>query len=134
MASDRDLRDIPLFAELDDDALARVADLATTVPVGAGHVLIEAGHAANGLFVLEEGQAVAELPDGSTKELGPGEFFGELALLTDRNRTARVRTVTESTVMALSRGDIMALVESEPKVALAMLRSLADRLAAESET
>jgi CRP-like cAMP-binding protein len=134
MVKGRDLRAIPLFADIDDDALARVAAMVTSATVAAGHVLIEAGHPANGLFVLEEGRAVAELPDGGTVEFGPGKFFGELALLTDRNRTARVRTVTESTVMALSRSDFLALVESEPKIALAMLRALADRLAGPSES
>lgn len=132
MISPDDLRGIPLFADLDDDALERVAARATSATVAAHHVLIDVGQPASGLFVLQEGRAVAELPDGREVDLQPGSFFGELALLTDRTRTARVRTLTESTVLAVSRAEFQSLIESEPGIAVAMLRRLAERIADES--
>lgn len=129
MTSPDALRRISLFAGLSDDALERVAARATSATVAAQHVLIDVGQPANGLFFLEEGRAVAELPDGKEIDLQPGSFFGELALLTDRTRTARVRTLTESKVLAMSRADFEDLVASEPALAIALLRNLAERVA-----
>lgn len=129
MISIDDLRRIPLFSELGDDALTRVAGSVTAAPVEAGHVLIDVGQPANGLFILKEGAVVVEPPDGTRIELGPGSFFGELALLTERSRTARVQTTADSTVLALSRSDFHRLIESEPNLAVAMLKGLAERLA-----
>lgn len=129
MISTDDLRRIPLFAELSDDALNRVADKITVAAVEADHVLISAGQAANGLFILQDGAVSVERPDGARIELGPGSFFGELALLTDRPRTARVQTTADSTVLALSRADFQDLIESEPSLAVAMLKALAERVA-----
>jgi CRP-like cAMP-binding protein len=129
MASPDALRRISLFAELGDDALARVAARTTSATVAAQHVLIDVGQPANGLFFLEDGRAVAELPDGKEIDLQPGSFFGELALLADRTRTARVRTVTESKVLAMSRADFEDLVASEPALAIGLLRNLAERVA-----
>jgi CRP/FNR family cyclic AMP-dependent transcriptional regulator len=123
------LSKVSLFAGLDDAALERVAEMATEVEVGADHTLIELGHPGSGLFILEEGHAVVERPDGKRIEREAGSFFGELALLTDGNRTARVRTTTSCKLLAVSRSDFQGLLMSEPKIALAMLRTLADRLA-----
>jgi voltage-gated potassium channel len=131
MISTDDLRRIPLFAELSDDALARVAGFVTAAPVEAGHILIHVGQAANGLFILQDGAAIVERPDGTKVELGPGSFFGELALLTERSRTARVQITVDSTVLALSRSDFQRLLESEPDLAVAMLKGLAERIAGE---
>lgn len=131
-ASPDQLRRIPIFAGLDDGALARVAERITVAEVAAGHVLMDVGQPGNGLFLVAQGKAVAEIPDGREVELGPGSYFGELALLTERPRTARVRVVADSTLLALSRRDFQEIIESEPGLAVAMLRSLANRIADES--
>jgi CRP-like cAMP-binding protein len=63
-------------------------------------------------------------------ELGPGDFFGELALLApDSARVGRVRAATRLRLLSIPRDDALALVESEPTVALAMLKEVARRLA-----
>jgi len=124
------LRAVPLFAELSDDALGRLAGVATEVEVPAGFVLVKAGDDASGMFVLQEGSAVVELPGGHVVRLGPGEFFGELALVVDGlHRTARVRAETPVRCLAIARADVTRLLEEEPGVALGMLRVLARRLA-----
>ena len=122
------LRGIPLFAELDDHALARIAELATEFEEPAGWVLVEVGQPGTGMFVLEEGIVVVETPDSQTKELGPGEFFGELALLTDQPRNARVRAKTPVRCLAISRMDLSKLIQEEPSIAVAMLPKLAARV------
>lgn len=103
--------------------------MATEFTAPAGHVLIERGFPGLGMFILESGRVAVELPDGRRVELGPGDFFGELSLLTDQERSARVHALTEVTCIALSRQDFWSLVESEPRIAAAMLPIVADRLA-----
>lgn len=127
------LRQIPLFAELDDEALALVASLFSEVEAPAGQVIVEHGHVGSGMFLLEEGTVAVELPTGPI-ELGPGEFFGELAILSDElTRTARVRTVTPIRALVIGRPDFVKLVQAEPQIAVAMLPVLAKRLAASDE-
>lgn len=122
------LRSIPLFAELDVEALARVAELATEFEAQAGHVLVEVGQPGSGMFVLEEGTVVVELPDGRERDLEPGEFFGEIALLTDHPRNARVQARTPVRCLAISRTDFARLLQEEPQIGIAMLPKLAARI------
>jgi voltage-gated potassium channel len=122
------LRSIPLFATLGDRALGRIAELATEFEEPAGWVLVEVGQPGSGMFVLEEGTVVVEPPDGRTWELGPGDFFGELAILTDHPRSARVRAKTPVRCLAISRTDFAKLLEEEPGIAVAMLPKLAERV------
>ena len=89
---------------------------------------IEVGQPGSGMFVLEEGTVVVELPDGRSWEYGPGEFFGELALLTDHPRHGRVRAKTAVKCLAISRRDFQELLREEPEIAVAMLPKLAARI------
>jgi CRP-like cAMP-binding protein len=124
------LRAIPLFSKLDDDSLGRVAALVSEVDAPAGRVLVERTHVGSGMFLLEEGTVAVELPNGSTVRLGPGEFFGELAILADGiTRTARVRSETDVRCLVVGRPDFGRLLEAEPRIAVAMLPVLAQRLA-----
>lgn len=123
------LRAVPMFAELPDDALERVAQCATEVEIEAGHVLIQPGQEGAGLFVLLEGVASVELP-GSTVECRAGEFLGELSMLAPGMlHTARVRASTPVRCLAINRADFERLLEDEPRVAVGMLPVLARRLA-----
>ncbi|RPI20982.1 MAG: cyclic nucleotide-binding domain-containing protein [Actinobacteria bacterium] len=122
------LRSVPIFSALDTAGLERVATIATEFEAPAGQVLIEHGHAGTGVFVIEEGTVRIDRPDGSQLALGPGEFFGELAVLADSPRTARVSAVTAVRCLAIRRDDLTALLESEPSIAIAMARALARRL------
>ena len=121
------LRSVSLFAEVGDDGLQRILDCATEFDAPAGQVLAEVRMAGAGLFVIEEGTVVVEVP-GHHLELGPGESFGELSLLTDHQRAARVRAKTPIRCLALSRQDFDRILHAEPSLAIAMLRSLAKRL------
>jgi CRP-like cAMP-binding protein len=108
---------LPLFADLDDAQLDRLAAAATEFEAPAGQALIERGRAGSGMFVLEEGEAVVEAPEG-TRELGPGDVFGERALLgEDIERTARVRARTDVRCLAIARPEIERLLAEDPRVA-----------------
>jgi CRP-like cAMP-binding protein len=125
----RHLAAIPLFADLGEDALGRVAAMATEFEVPAGHVLLERGQPGSGLFCIVEGAVTVEIPTGPV-ELGPGEFVGELSLLADGiSHVARVRAATPVRGIAIGRAAFADLLEREPRVAVTMLPVLARRLA-----
>jgi voltage-gated potassium channel len=91
-------------------------------------VLALPGDHASGMFVVLDGSVVVERRHGPV-EVGAGSFFGELALLVpDAERVARVRAAADARVLCIPRDDFLALVESEPPLALALLRGLAARL------
>jgi voltage-gated potassium channel len=126
------LRTIPLFAELDDNTLLAIAEIASEVEVPAGQVMIRPYDPGLGMFVVEEGRVVVELSQGREVELGPGEFFGELALLIPEGvRAARVRAETDVRCLAIGRDDFAGLLDTEPSIAVAMLPVLARRLSEE---
>jgi CRP-like cAMP-binding protein len=125
------LREIPLFAELSSPALESLAEIAIEVDVPAGQVLTRPDDSGMGMFVIEQGTVTVELKE-RVIELGPGEFFGELALLIPEGvRVARVRAETDVRMLALARDDFARLLEQEPSIAVAMLPVLARRLSNE---
>ena len=124
------LRKIPIFADLDDEALVRVGAVVTEFEAPAGHVLTQPGQEGSGMFILEEGTVAVELPRSGIVTLGPGEFFGELAILAPGlTRTARVQASTPVRCLAVARRDFSAILEAEPDIAVAMLPVLARRIA-----
>jgi CRP-like cAMP-binding protein len=123
------LRALPLFAKLSDEALERIAGLVTELEVPAGQTLARASDPGAGMFVIEDGVVGVEARGSGTIELGPGEFFGELALLVpEAVRVASVRARTDVRCLAIARGDFEQLLEDEPRIALAMLPVVARRL------
>jgi CRP-like cAMP-binding protein len=124
------LQAIPMFSALDDAALERIAGVVTEFEAAAGHVLIHPGMEGSGLFIVEEGRLTVSLHDGGTREVGPGEFVGELALLSPGIlRTARVQATTAVRCLAISRADFEKLLDAEPRIAVGMLPVLGRRLA-----
>ena len=109
--------------------LERVAARAADLEADDGQVLALQDDPGSGMYVIREGTVAVELRSG-TIDLGPGDFFGELALLIeDGARVARVRATSRVRCVSIPRDDFLALVESEPCFALALLRELASRLA-----
>ena len=124
-----ELHALPLLAGMSTAGLERVSACAAEVEADDGQVLALQDDAGSGMFVIREGTVAVELRSG-TIELGPGDFFGELALLIeDGARVARVRATSPVRCVSIPREDFLALVESEPSFSLALLRELARRLA-----
>jgi CRP-like cAMP-binding protein len=108
---------IPLFAGLSDEQLDRLVAATSEFGAPAGQALIERGRPGSGIFVLEHGMAIVEAPEG-TRELGPGDVFGERALLgEDIERTARVRAETDVRCLAIARVELERLLAEDPRVA-----------------
>jgi voltage-gated potassium channel len=124
------LRAVPLFAEVDDAGLARIAQVASAFDVPAGHVLTERGQVGSGMFVILEGSVEVEVPSSAPVIVSAGDFVGELSLLADTERVARVRAASPVRGLAIARTAFLELLDEEPRIALAMLPVLARRLVA----
>ena len=122
------LRTVPLFAGLSDERLHRVAEAATPFEVEHGYVLAERAQPGSGMFVILDGNVEVDVPNHEPLVLGPGEFFGELSLLTDAPRVARVLAATPVRGLAIGRSVFTELLHDEPGIAVAMLPVLARRL------
>jgi CRP-like cAMP-binding protein len=127
------LRRVPLFSQLGDEELLRLAEAVNEVQVPAEQLLVQPGTAGTGMFFIAEGTAVVETKRDEI-ELGPGQFFGELALISeDATRTARVRAKTELSCLALDRASFRKLVSEHPEVAASLLEIALGRLAENAE-
>lgn len=123
-----ELRGLPLFEGVSDAGLERIAAHGAVLEASAGQVLALPADPGSGMFVILEGSVGVEVP-GDVIELSPGTFFGELALLVpDAVRIARVRAKTETRLLSIPRDDLDALLDTEPRLARAMLVEVARRL------
>ena len=109
------LRALLLFSDLDDEQLDVLASSTTEFTVAAGKPLIQRGDPGSGVFVLEEGIAVVDAPGGS-RELGPGDVFGERSLLDGTGRTARVRAKTDVRCLAIPRPELERVIAAHPQL------------------
>jgi nucleoid-associated protein EbfC len=129
MRSAQSLMETKLGPELDDTSLERLAEATKEVETPAGQVLVQPGIKGTGMFFIAEGAAIVETKL-QERELGPGEFFGELALMReDATRTARVRAKTPLRCLALDRAAFRKLVAEQPEVAASLLEIALSRLA-----
>ena len=121
---------IPLFEGLPPDELERVAGWLEPIDVPAEWHLLNQGSYPDGFFVVLEGTVRIERDGDLIAELGPGQFFGELALMRpDAIRTARVRAKTPLRCLALDRASFRGLVATNPEVAASLLEVALGRLA-----
>ena len=127
------LRRVPVFADLADDALGRVADVAVPRRFAAGEIVFREGDASNTCYVVRSGhaRAVHEHVDGRSITLahfGPGDIFGELAMFDDERRSATVETLEETEAIAILGGDMRRLLGEHPEIAVELLAALGRRL------
>ena len=104
------LRTLPLFAPLPQTLLERLAGAVTEVRVPALAEAVTQGAVGDRFYVVRSGRAAVEVDGVETGSLGPGDFFGEIALLRDVPRTATVRARDELVLYALERDDFLAAV------------------------
>ena len=122
------LEDAPLLSSVSAAGLERLRASSSEFETEPGQVLALAGDHGSGMFVVLEGEAVVELR-AATYELGPGDFFGELALLVPgATRVARVRAKGPVRCLAVPRDAFLALLDSEPGLTRALLDEIARRL------
>lgn len=124
----------PLFRGIDEAGLAGLAEVATAVDFPAGHVIARQGEIGTGFFVVVDG-IVRVVRDGEVvARLGAGEFFGELSVLDRMPRNASVVAETATTCLALASWDFEKVLMDQPALTLHILRGVATRLRAVTES
>ncbi len=122
------LRTIPLFAGLSGRELDRVEQLADTVDLPAGHVLMRQGETGREMFVIASGGVVVERDGREISRPGPGAVVGEIALIAEGPRTATVTTSSPSTMVVLGHREFHTLMEDSAEVRRCVHESLAKKI------
>lgn len=122
------LKKVPLFEGVSDADLRRIADSAKERRFDAGTAIVSAGEPGHGFYLIIDGRAEVKRGDRTIATLGPGEYFGELALIRETPRTATVVAKDPTTCLALTRWDFKGIVVSNPSIAIRLLETVANRL------
>jgi CRP-like cAMP-binding protein len=126
------IRGVPLFAHCSRGEIAEVAKIADEIDVAADKELTREGDRGREFFVLLEGAAAVRRGGRKVNTLGPGDFFGEIALVSRSPRTATVTTTSPSRLLVITDSRFRSLLEHSPRIQLRILEALADRLAPSS--
>jgi len=122
------IKTVPLFGELSKAQLAQVASLADEVGLPEGKVLTREGEPGREFFILIDGQVEVRRNGRKLGTLGPGEFVGELALISDRPRTATVTATKPLRVLVVRDTDFRSVLLRTPQIALKVLEAAAQRM------
>lgn len=127
------LRSVPLFASLDDDSATELRDLLLEKVVPQNTRLFSQGDKGDSMYLIESGRVRISIRDDDKQELtlaelAQGDFFGEMAIIDGRQRSADARVLEDARLAILSRDDFLRFVRTKPDVALEMLSALTDRL------
>jgi len=130
---------LPIFTGLETTAMALVREHLHELDLPAGRTVIEDKAPGDALYIVVSGrvQVSRQLDSGREHvlaELGPGEFFGEMALLEDKPRSARVSTLTATRLLAMSRQTFHTLIEHHPVVIANLLKVISARLRERNQT
>jgi CRP-like cAMP-binding protein len=133
MNTEETLAQVPLFSQLSRKDLKRLAKGTVSRHSSKGEVIVKEGERAVAFHLILSGRVeVVKGADGASPKvlntLGPGHFFGEMALLDGYLRSATVRAVEDTECLVLSRWDFMAELRSSPYIAVQMLPVLSRRL------
>lgn len=120
------LKRIPVFSDLDDEALGHIAALAAEVSVPVGKELVREGDYSYDVLAIEEGTASVERGGEQIAELGPGDVIGEMGVLERSQRNATVVATSPMLLVTLTSWDIRKLGKSTPAV-VEHLRSLVEQ-------
>lgn len=122
------LRQVPLFAGLNSHQIERVGALCDEVDVEAGRVLTREGERGQEFFIIVDGQVQVERNGQLLRTLGPGDFFGEIALIEEGPRTATLTTIGPTRLLVLNRREFHSLLSEFAEIQIKVLQALARRV------
>jgi len=125
------IKGVPLFSKLKKKELGDVAHIADELDLPKGKVMAEEGDRGREFFVLLEGEADVTKGETSINTMHEGDFFGEIALVTEMPRTASVTATTDVRVLVITERDFRALLKQSPEVGRGVAEALAERIAPE---
>ena len=119
---------VPLFSDLGRKEVEQVASSMKERKFEQGETLTVEGRGGVGFFVIEEGEARVSVHDQERGKLGPGDYFGEIALISEASRTATITAETPVKAWGMTMWDFRPLVESNAQLSWKMLQSMAKQL------
>ena len=122
------LQRVPLFAGLERKELESIAASMRERTFPAGETVTQEGAGGAGFFVIEDGHAEVTVQGAPRGRIGPGDYFGEIALLTGSDRTATIVAKSDLHCYGMTPWDFRPLVESNPGIAWKLLQSMAEKL------
>jgi len=127
------IRSVPLFASLDDEAAINLRNLLRVNDVPPNTSLFRAGDEGDAMYLIEQGRVQITITDEDKKpivlaELAQGDFFGEMAIIDGKQRSADATVMETARLAVLSREDFLSFIHDNPKVALEMLSATFSRL------
>jgi CRP/FNR family transcriptional regulator, cyclic AMP receptor protein len=122
-----ELKNIPLFADVPDDALLKVATFASLESAVEGKVIIREGGQANAFYAIEDGTVKVERDGEHIADLGPGDVFGEQALLEKSERSATVTATSPVRMIKIEHWEIPRMRQSMPEVLEELQRKVEER-------
>ena len=126
------LKRVPLFAGCSKSELRELALVADEIDLREGRTLVREGQSGREFFVLIEGTVRVSRKGRKLTDLGPGDWFGEIALLTKTSRTATVTATSPLRVLVITDRSFRHVVESMPSIGIKVLESVGERLAKDS--
>jgi CRP-like cAMP-binding protein len=121
------LKTIPLFAEVPDEQLRKIAPFAETDEFAEGQVVVKEGGYANHFFAIEEGTAKVERDGEQIGDLGPGDVFGEQGLLEKQERSATVTATSRLRVIKIEHWELSRMRKTMPEVVEELQRKVEER-------
>ena len=122
------IKKIPLFSHLDNRELKQVAQSMKERTFSAGDKVTEEGKGGIGFFVIDDGSATVSVGGGEVRKIGAGDYFGEIGLIADMDRTATITADSDLRCYGMTSWDFKPLVESNASIAWKMLQVMAQRL------
>ena len=122
------LKKVPLFAGLDARELGQISSSMRERRFAAGETVTQEGAGGAGFFVVESGSADVSIDGAPRGTIGPGDYFGEIALLTGSDRTATITANSELLCYGMTPWDFRPLVESNSAIAWKLLTAMAEKL------
>jgi CRP/FNR family transcriptional regulator, cyclic AMP receptor protein len=122
------IQKVPLFADLDRKELADLAGWFKERTFSEGEEVVTEGRGGIGFFVIEEGQAGVSVHGDERASLGPGDYFGEVALIDEGARSATITAKSNLRTYGLTSWEFRPLVESNASIAWKLLQTMAKRL------
>jgi CRP-like cAMP-binding protein len=123
-----DLKNVPLFSALSSRDLKVVQQAADQIEAPAGRELVREGRTGHEFFLILDGTATVSRNGRKVASLGPGEYFGEMAVLDRGPRTASVTAATDMNLLVLGQREFAGLVNTVPGLAAKLMTGLAHRL------
>ena len=128
------LKRVPLFSGCSKKELGSLALSADEIDLREGYVLTREGRPAREFFVLVEGTVRVTRNGRKLADLGGGDWFGEIALLTDSPRTATVTATSPVHVLVITSRSFRQVVQTMPSIAVKVLASVGERLARDAKS